>query len=144
MTSSTVFASVALSLLGTVGAAAQATMSDAERAACLRALDEATGSTARALAAFESESGNGAGVAAGRAVLAAAIAGRDRLEAAPVSPSCLRSRAEELIYLNHLTLGFQGWIAARARRPPLDYDLASIVRRARTHRARGRERLRSR
>jgi len=120
--------------------AAPGAMSAGERAACSRVLDEATGSTARALAAFES--GNGADVAAGRAVLEAATADRDRLEATAVSPSCARSRAEELVYLNHLTLGFQGWVAARSRFPPGDYDLASIVRRARVHRERGRERLR--
>jgi hypothetical protein len=65
---------------------------------------------------------------------------RGRLEAARVA-FCAPSRSEELIYLNHLTLGFTGWIAARARRPPGEYDLASIIRRARTHRARGRSRL---
>jgi hypothetical protein len=118
-----------------------AVMSAGERAACSRSLDEATGATGRALTAFESA--NGGGVAAARAVLAAATADRDRLEATPVSPSCARSQAEELIYLNHRTLGFQGWIAARSRRPPGDYDLASIVRRARVHRERGRDRLRS-
>jgi hypothetical protein len=133
-----VFASVALSLLA---AGAAPPMSDVERAACIRALDEATGASGTALTAFER--GNGADVAAARAVLAAATSDRDRLEATAVSPSCARSRAEELIYLNHLTLGFQGWIAARSRRPPGDYDLASIVRRARVHRERGRERLRA-
>jgi hypothetical protein len=44
--------------------------------------------------------------------------------------------------LNHLLLGFDGWLAAQARRPPAQYDLESIVSRARTHRERGRARLR--
>jgi hypothetical protein len=84
--------------------------------------------------------GNGA-LDAARDVLAAATAARDRLEAVRVSAFCEPSRREELIYLNHLTLGFGGWIAARSRRPPAEYDVASIVRRARVHRGRGRARL---
>ncbi|HEY6064926.1 MAG TPA: hypothetical protein VIY96_02150, partial [Thermoanaerobaculia bacterium] len=67
---------------------------------------------------------------------------RDVLEKTAVPESCSVSKGEELIYLNHLLLGFGGWMAAQARRPPVEYDLASIVRRARTHRERGRERLR--
>lgn len=58
-----------------------------------------------------------------------------------MSAFCEPSRREELVYLNHLTLGFTGWIAARSRRPPVVYDVASIVRRARVHQARGRARL---
>lgn len=112
----------------------------AERIECRRVLGEATAATDSALGIFER--GGSTDVATARRVLAAAIADRDRLEARSVSAFCAGSRAEELIYLNHVTLGFTGWIIARSRRPPLDYDLASIVRRARTHRERGRARLR--
>ena len=80
-------------------------------------------------------------VTAARNVLAAANTARTRLETRQVGAFCDPSRGEELIYLNHLTLGFTGWIAARSRRPPEEYDLASVIRRARTHRERGRARL---
>jgi hypothetical protein len=126
---------------GAAGASAPAPMSADERAACVRALDQATRATEEALAAFEK--GNSLGIAEARAVLAVATTDRYRLEATAVSPSCARSRAEELVYLNHLTLGFQGWLAARSQRPPRDYDVGSIVRRARVHRERGRDRLRA-
>ncbi|HEY3172250.1 MAG TPA: hypothetical protein VGK86_06675 [Thermoanaerobaculia bacterium] len=112
----------------------------AEKTECLRALDDATAATAKALSAFESKSGGD--VAAARNVLAAAGSARTHLESRKVSAFCEPSRGEELIYLNHLTLGFTGWIAARSRRPPEDYDLVSVIRRARTHRERGRARLR--
>ena len=111
----------------------------AERMDCLRALEDGTSATARVLSVFESKSGGD--VVTARMVLAAANAARTRLESVKVSAFCAPSRSEELIYLNHLTLGFTGWIAARARRPPREYDLASIIRRARSHRARGRSRL---
>jgi hypothetical protein len=126
---------------GAAGASAPVPMSADERAACVHALDRTTRATEEALAAFEK--GNSLGMAEARAVLAAATADRDRLEATTVSPSCAPSRSEELVYLNHLTLGFQGWIAARSQRPPRDYDVDSIVRRARVHRERGRDRLRA-
>jgi hypothetical protein len=74
-------------------------------------------------------------------VIAAATEARDRLEVAKVSAFCAASRDEELIFLNHLVPGFRGWIDARSRRPPVKYDLASIVRRARIHQGRGRSRL---
>lgn len=111
-----------------------------ERANCLRTLDRETAATERALARFESS--GSADVAKAREVLAAATSDRDRLEKRKVSVFCGPSRAEELVFLNHLTLGFGAWIAARSRRPAADYDLASIIRRARVHRDRGRSRLR--
>jgi len=111
----------------------------AEKTECLRALEDATSSTEKALLVFESKTGGD--VTRAREVLAAADAARTRLENSKVGAFCDPSRSEELIYLNHLTLGFTGWIAARARRPSREYDLASIIRRARTHRARGRSRL---
>jgi hypothetical protein len=114
--------------------------SSVEKTECLRALDDATSSTERALLVFESK--RGGDVTRAREVLTAADVARARLESSKVSAFCDPSRSEELIYLNHLTLGFTGWIAARAGRPPKEYDLASVIRRARTHRARGRSRLR--
>jgi len=110
---------------------------------CVRLLQSSTVPVEKALALFESKPrGSAEALLAAREVLAQAQEARGRLEAARVSASCAPSRSEELIYLNHLTLGFTGWIAARARRPPREYDLASIIRRARTHRERGRARLR--
>lgn len=116
--------------------------SAAEREACRRLLESAAAPVAGALRHFEATrpDGNEALVAA-RDVLAAATAARDKLEAVRVSAFCAPSRGEELIYFNHLTLGFGGWIAARSRRPPAAYDVGSIVRRARVHQSRGRARL---
>jgi hypothetical protein len=79
---------------------------------------------------------------AARNVLALARRARSFLEDARISPACAYPRSEELIYLNHLVPGFEGWIAARARKPPVAYELSSIIQRARTHRERGRTRLR--
>ncbi len=110
---------------------------------CGRLLQGSTAAVEKALALFESKAGNSVeSLIAAREVLARAHEARDRLEVAQVSTFCAPSRGEELVYLNHLTLGFTGWIAARARRPPQDYDLASVIRRARVHRERGRARLR--
>jgi len=110
---------------------------------CARLLQSSTVPVERALALFESKPGPSAeALVAAREVLARAHEARDRLEAARVGAFCAPSRGAELIYLNHLTLGFTAWIAARTRRPPGEYDLASIIRRARTHRERSRARLR--
>jgi hypothetical protein len=130
---------VTVAVLLSAGIAAADPPSAAERAACLRLLESSTASVARAVRRFEAArpDGNGA-LDAARDILAAATAARDRLEAVRVSTFCETSRREELIYLNHLTLGFGGWITARSRRPAAEYDVASIVRRARVHRGRGR------
>ena len=110
---------------------------------CARLLDGATAPVERSLTFFELQPEySAAALSSARELLARAHDARDRLEAARVGSFCAPSRSEELIYLNHLTLGFTGWTAARARRPPSVYDIASIVRRARAHRARGRARLR--
>jgi hypothetical protein len=109
---------------------------------CARLLQSSTVAVEKAVTLFESKPGSSTeALLAAREVLARAEEARNRLEAARVSAFCAPSRSEELIYLNHLTLGFTGWIAARTRRPPGEYDVASIIRRARTHRARGRSRL---
>ncbi|HZI65320.1 MAG TPA: hypothetical protein VFF17_02035 [Thermoanaerobaculia bacterium] len=113
-----------------------------ERAACLRLLETTTLSVGRSVLRFEGTGGRGPdAIRAARAVLAGATVARDRLEGATASRFCEPSRREELVYLNHLTLGFSAWIAARSRRPPAEYDVSSIVRRARVHQARGRARL---
>jgi hypothetical protein len=119
------------------------TPSAADRAECVCLLDSTTSPVEGAVRIFESRRpGNpGIGAAAERALRTATEA-RDLLEAAPVSPACEPSSAEELIYLNHLIPGFRGWLDAKSRRPPADYDIASIIRRARVHRERGRARLR--
>ncbi len=113
-----------------------------ESASCLQLLETSTASVARSVLRFEAAGDSGpAAVRAAKEVLAGASAARDRLEPVAVSEFCEPSRREELVYLNHLTLGFAGWLGARSRRPPMDYDVRSIVRRARVHQARGRERL---
>jgi hypothetical protein len=118
--------------------------SAAERAACLRLLETTTETVGRSVLRFEKTGGRGPeAIRAAREVLAEAYAARDRLEGARVSGFCEPSHREELVYLNHLTLGFTGWLEARSRRPPADYDVSSIVRRARVHQARGRARLAS-
>ena len=126
-----------------IAAAVLLLMAGSANADCARLLDGATAPVERSLAVFESRPENSeAALSAARELLARARDARDRLEAVRIGSFCAPSRSEELIYLNHLTLGFTGWIAARARRPPSVYDIASIVRRARAHRARGRARLR--
>jgi hypothetical protein len=114
-----------------------------DRAECLCVLESATSSVVGAVRIFEARRpGSSEALAAAERVLVAATDARERLEAARVSAWCSPSRGEELIYLNHLIPGFRGWLEARSRRPPADYDIASIIRRARVHRERGRARLR--
>ena len=117
--------------------------SSSDRAECVCLLDSATSAVEGAVRIFEARRpGSPGAVAAAERVLVAATNARDSLEAAPISAACSPSSAEELIYLNHLIPGFRGWLDARSRRPPADYDIASIIRRARAHRERGRARLR--
>ena len=119
------------------------TASAADRAECVCLLDGATSAVEGAVRIFEMRRpGTSGAVAAAERALVAATEARDLLEAAPAPSGCEPSRAEELIYLNHLIPGFRGWLDARARKPPADYDIASILRRARVHRERGRARLR--
>lgn len=117
--------------------------SAADRAECVCLLDSATSAVEGAVRIFEMRRPGSPGVvaAAERALIAATDA-RDRLEGAAAPPGCGPSQAEELIYLNHLIPGFRGWLDACARNPHADYDIASILRRARAHRERGRARLR--
>lgn len=113
-----------------------------EAEACLRLLDAATSGVETAVRLFESRPPDGtSAVEAARAVVKLSIGARSALEGARVTASCDDALREELIYLNHLIPGFEGWLAAHERRPPADYELASIIRRARTHRHRGQEKL---
>ena len=117
--------------------------SAADRAECVCVLDAATSTVVGAVHIFEARRpGSSGALAAAERALAAATDARDRLEDAAVSAGCEPSRAEELIYLNHLIPGFRSWLDAQDRRPPADYEIASIIRRARVHRERGRARLR--
>jgi hypothetical protein len=110
---------------------------------CLRYLDAATSRVESAVRLFESEPSDGAAaIGAAKTVLTFARRARSQLEGSAAPPGCAYPRSEELIYLNHLVPGFEGWLAAQGRRPPVDYELASIIRRARAHRQRGREKLR--
>jgi hypothetical protein len=133
---------VTVPLLLAAGIAAAVSGTPVESASCLELLDTSTASVARSVLRFEAAGDIGPNATrAAKEVLARASAARDRLEAATVSEFCEPSRREELVYLNHLTLGFAGWLEAGLRRPTAAYDVRSIVRRARVHQARGRERL---
>lgn len=117
--------------------------SAADRADCVCLLDSATSAVVGAVRIFEARRpGSPGAFAAAERVVVAATDARDVLERARSPVGCDLSLAEELIYLNHLIPGFRGWLDARARRPPAEYDIASIIRRARVHRDRGRARLR--
>ena len=110
---------------------------------CRLLLDGATAEVERALQAFETERPDAEGaLTAARDVLERSRRARSLLETSRVGPVCEYSRSEELIYLNHLVAGLEGWLAARTRKPPVAYDLSSIIGRARTHRERGRASLR--
>jgi hypothetical protein len=112
-------------------------------ARCLEVLDGATAGVEAAVAAFESrDTAAERPVDAARTALALARRARAALEDARVPPVCAAPRSEELVYLNHLVPGFEGWLAAASRVPPADYEITSILRRARAHRERGRARLR--
>ena len=104
---------------------------EAHRPPCLDDLAAFVRPVDEALAAFEREEG------LGDAVLAQALLVRGKLEPAAIDPACAAARREVLVYLNHLVLGFQGYLGRgihdRAAREALD----SIARRARTHERRG-------
>ena len=109
------------------------------RRSCLDELEAVTRPVNRALDAFESSP-----AAAKRAdapaerVLAQALLAREKLEATAAEPVCLPSRREELVFLNHLVLGFQAYIGRVSRDADSLAEFESIVRRARAHQERGR------
>ncbi len=75
---------------------------------------------------------------AGQRVLSEARIAREKLESAAAEPPCLRAKQEELVFLNHLILGFQAYIEAGSKDPKSLDSLESIIRRARVHQERGR------
>ena len=129
-------------VIGLLASAASPAPRSPEAGECLRLLDAATSGVEAALRVFESRKPDTASaITAANEVVILARRARSELEDAHVSSACAYPRSEELIYLNHLIPGFEGWLAARRRRPPVEYELSSIIRRARAHRERGRERL---
>jgi hypothetical protein len=62
---------------------------------------------------------------------------RERLERAAVNPACEVFRREVLIFLNHVILGFQRYLARGARDGNSRAELDSILERARAHERRG-------
>jgi hypothetical protein len=73
---------------------------------------------------------------AAESVLAKATLAREKLETGAAEPACVASRREILVYLNHLSLGFQAWLSLGSRSPKDSADLVAIIRRARAHQAR--------
>ena len=110
------------------------------RKSCLEDLEAVTRPVNKALELFEAagEAAKREGSGAQR-VLSEARLAREKLESAAAEPSCLRSRQEKLVYLNHLILGFQAYVGAGSRDPKSLDSLESIVRRGRVHQARGRQ-----
>jgi len=108
------------------------------RAACLEELEAFTRPVNEALASFEAESAAGAGAHRPEEVLSQARLVRENLEAASTEPVCAASRREELIFINHVILGFQAFLDG-PRNQHARGELDSILRRARVHRRRAAE-----
>lgn len=109
------------------------------RRSCVEEIAAVTRPVNQALEEFES--GRGAAKSetpAAERVLAEARLAREKLESAAARPSCLRSKQEELVFLNHLILGFQAYVGSRSRDSESLESLESIIRRARVHQERGR------
>jgi len=109
------------------------------RLACADGLGGFTRPVDSALRDFEAAvaaPGGRGSVEAAEAVLAEARLARERMEDGAAEPACVASRREILVYLNHLTLGFQAWLSLGSRSPKDSAELASIIRRARAHQAR--------
>jgi hypothetical protein len=109
------------------------------RMACADSLEVFTRPVDFALSDFESAMaapGASGSVHAAESVLAEARLAREKLEAGAAEPACVASRREILVYLNHLTLGFQAWLSLGSRGPKDSADLVAIIRRARAHQAR--------
>jgi len=109
------------------------------RIPCIEELKSVTRPVNQALDGFESgRGGEKSGMRAAERVLAQARLAREKLESTATEPPCLRSKQEELIFLNHLILGFQAYIGSGSRDPKSLDSLESIIRRARVHQERGR------
>ena len=99
-------------------------------AGCREAIESFARPVDQALARFED------GGAADE-VLERALLGRGKLEQAPIDPACEVSRREVLIYLNHVILGFERYLARGLRDRDSRAELESILERARAHERRG-------
>ncbi len=109
------------------------------RIPCIEELKAFTDPVNRALDGFESgRGGEKSSTRAAERVLAQARLAREKLESTAIEPSCLQSKQEELIFLNHLILGFQAYIGSGLRDAKTLNGLESIIRRARVHQERGR------
>ena len=109
------------------------------RLACADGLAVFTRPVDSALRDFEAAAaapGAADSVRAAESVLSEARLAREKLETGAAEPACVASRREILVYLNHLTLGFQAWLSLGSRSPKDSADLVAIIRRARAHRAR--------
>ena len=110
-----------------------------ERRPCLEELEALTRPVNKALDGFESgEAAAKLATTAAQRVLVEARLAREKLESAAIEPPCLRSKQEELVFLNHLILGFQAYIGSGSRDAKSLDNLESIIRRALVHQARGR------
>ncbi len=108
------------------------------RGACAAELEALTHPVNKALDLFESGGGSAAKEPlAAQQVLSEAKLAREKLEATSAEPPCLRARQEELVFLNHLILGFQAYVGS-GRDSSSRGALESIIRRARVHQERGR------
>ncbi len=109
------------------------------RIPCIEEIIAVTRAVNQALDGFESgRGGEKSGTRSAERVLAQARLAREKLELTATEPSCLRSKQEELIFLNHLILGFQAYLGTGSRDPKSFDSLESIIRRARAHQERGR------
>lgn len=102
------------------------------RAACREELEDMTRRVGDALASFEADEPGGGGSRRAEDVLAQARVVREKLEATSIEPVCAQSRSEELVYVNHVILGFQGFLDA-GQDPRARAALDAILRRARAH-----------
>jgi hypothetical protein len=108
------------------------------RRSCVEEIAAVTRPVNQALEEFEPGLGAAKTAPAAERVLAEARLAREKLESTAAEPPCLRSKQEELVFLNHLILGFQAYIGNGSRDSKSLDSLESIIRRARVHQERGR------
>jgi hypothetical protein len=111
------------------------------RRSCLEELETVTRPVNRALDTFESGPPSEREAPAALRVLVQARLAREKLESTATEPPCLRSKQEELVFLNHLILGFGAYVGSGSRDSKSLDSLESIIRRARVHQERGRSRI---
>ena len=108
------------------------------RRSCVELIAAVTRPVNRALEEFDSGQAAKGDSPAAQRVLAEARLAREKLESTAAEPSCVRSKQEELVFLNHLILGFQAYVGSGSRDSKSLDSLESIIRRARAHQDRGR------